>query len=354
MAEAIKIGIIGLGGIGEYHASTYQSNEAAKITAVCDIDAKKLSDQADRLNVKHRFTDYHKLLEADVEAVSICVGNTLHRDVAIAALEAGKHVLLEKPMALDAAEAAEILAAADKADTELRIGMVHRHRPICRVARDYVEQGALGEIYHMRVVYTRRRGIPGLGGWFTTKAQSGGGPLIDLGVHFFDLAMWLAGYWNPSAVSAQTYAKFGPRMADYKYVSMWAGPPRLDGVFDVEDYAAGFVRFAEQATLSFEMSWAGNSEDEMYVAILGDKGGLRISGDSELKILTEDRARVADITPHFNTDANQFEIQADEFLRTCRGETSPAATGQEGLVVMKLIDAIYASSKAGGEVKVTT
>ena len=112
--------------------------------------------------------------------------------------------------------------------------------------------------------------LPGLGGWFTTMAESGGGPMIDLGVHWFDISMWLSGLWNPTAVSAKTYAKFGPRMKDYKYVDMWAGPPKFDGVCDVEDYSTGMIRFGNDATLGFDISWAGNAEDRMYVEILGD------------------------------------------------------------------------------------
>jgi len=353
VSDAVKVGIIGMGAIGSIHADAYRNAGGAEITAVCDIDEKVLATKADKLGVDGRFTDYTDLLAADCNAVSVCVGNALHRDVAIAALQAGKHVLLEKPMAMHPGEAAEINAAAADADGILQMGMVRRQAPEAQVARDYVAKGLLGEIYHMRAVMIRRRGIPGLGGWFTTKAASGGGPMIDLGVHWFDMAMWLSGHWNPTAVSAQTYAKFGTNMKDYTYVNMWAGPPKLDGVFDVEDYSTGFVRFDDKASMSFEIAWAANAKEESFVEVLGDKGGVRVFGGKGLQILTEDNGRLADLAPQFDTKANPFTAQKAKFLAACRGEIDPVATGTQGETVMKLIDAIYASGEQNREVAIS-
>jgi len=352
MAKKLKVGIIGIGAIGTVHANALAAVGEAELTALCDVDAEKLAAAGEKLNVPRRFEDYRELLAGDAEAVLVCVGNALHREVAVAALKAGKHVFLEKPMAMNAAEAAEIVAAAAKAKTVLQVGMAWRQDPAARVVRDYVEKGLLGEIYHIRAVLVRRRGIPGLGGWFTTKAQSGGGPMIDVGVHWFDIAMWMSGLWNPTSVSARTYAKFGPRMADYRYIGMWAGPPKLDGVFDVEDYSTGFVRFGDKATMSFEIAWAANAADETFVEVLGEKGGARVFDGKPLRILTEQNGRVADVAPQFNTNVNRFESQMRALLSACRGQCPPAATGEQGLTVMKLIDAIYASSDAGKEVAV--
>jgi len=354
VSEKLKVGIIGVGAIGTVHVESYQATGQAEVAAICDIDAAKLAKVGDKFNVKSRFEDYHRMLESDIDAVSVCVGNALHREVAIEALQAGKHVLLEKPMAMNAAEAADIAAAGEKAKGILQIAMCQRQNRSGQILREYVEAGLLGEIYHIRTVMIRRRGIPGLGGWFTTKAESGGGPMIDLGVHWFDMAMWLSGRWNPTAVSAKTYAKFGPLMGDYKYVEMWAGPPRLDGVFDVEDYSAGFVRFGDTASMSFEIVWAANTEDQSFVEILGDKGGARVLGGKGLTIRTEHNGRVADITPQYAERgiSELYVAQAETFLAACRGERAPLVPGEQGVVVMKLIDAIYASSDAGKEVAV--
>lgn len=352
MATNLRIGIIGIGAIGSVHAGAYQSSGAGEIAALADVDPKKLAAAGEKFGVKARFTRYQDLLAADVDAVLVCVGNALHDEVAIAALQAGKHVFLEKPMAMNARRAAAIVEAARKAGKTLQIGMVWRQNPVARVIREYVEAGHFGSIYHIRAVLNRRRGIPGLGGWFTTKADSGGGPLIDIGVHWFDIAMWMSGLWNPVSVSARVYAKFGPRMKDYRYVSMWAGPPKLDGVFDVEDYATGFVRFAGEATLGFDIGWAANSADEGYIELLGDKAGARVLDNKPIQILTEHQGRPADILPQVNTTSNNFEMQAKAFAAACRGDAPPAATGEQGVTVMKLIDAVYASSDAGREIAI--
>lgn len=351
MAKKVRVGIIGMGSIGCVHAKSYQATAAASLQAVCEVDPKRLAARADQFDVPGRFGDYRELLKSDLDAVSVCVGNALHKKVAVAALRAGKHVLLEKPMAMNAAEARAILAAAEKAGKVLQVGMANRYKPASKVLREYIVAGQLGKIYHMRCVLIRRRGIPGLGGWFTTKAQSGGGPLIDLGVHWFDLAMWLSDHWKPTAVSARTYAKLGSDMKNYKYVHMWAGPPKLRGTFDVEDYSTGLIRFSNTATLSFEICWAANAQDESYVEILGDEGGARIFGEKPLTIYTECNGRLADIQPKFDDTDKRFEIQADRFLQTCLAKAPATATGRQGLVVMKLIDAIYASSRQGKEIK---
>ena len=354
MAEKMKAGIIGVGAIGKIHAGAYGELSDVELVALADPDKQILTAESDRLQVKQRFTDYRQLLSTDLDVISVCVPNAVHCEIAVAAMEAGKHVLLEKPMAMNSTEAARICATAEKTGRTLQTGMVWRQNSGAEVLRDYVEKGLLGEIYHMRTVLTRRRGIPGLGGWFTTKAQSGGGPMIDLGVHWFDLAMWLSGLWQPTSVSAATYAKFGPRMEDYRYVDMWAGPPKYDGVFDVEDYATGFVRFGRQATLNFDISWAANTNDEGYVELLGSEGGARITDGSTLAIFTEHQGRVANIQPQYavNQGLDSFAKQARKFLAACRGEAEPAATGAQGLIVMKLIDAIYASGAAGREVPI--
>lgn len=352
MSAKLKVGIVGMGTIGTVHSDAYVASGAAEIAGICDLIPEKLERHGARLGVKNRYQDYRKLLASDAQAISVCVPNAVHKEVAIAALKAGKHVLLEKPMALNAGQAADINAAARKAKGILQMGMVNRQRPDAQVLRQCVGQGMLGDIYHIRAVLIRRRGIPGMGGWFTTKAQSGGGPMIDLGVHWFDLAMWLSDLWKPTQVSARTYAKFGPDMKNYKYVSMWAGPPNYKGKFDVEDYSTGFVRFGNKASMSFDISWAANSEEESYLELLGDKGGARLFGEKPLTILTEQGGRLVNIAPQFDSKVDPFLVEIQKFLAACRGEIEPVATGAQGEMVSKLLDAIYASSAAGKEVKV--
>ena len=352
MARKLKLGIIGMGAIGNVHAQAHAAVGEAELVAVCDILPQKLAAAKAKYNVPQAFEDYRDLLASDVEAVTVAVPNAVHHPIAVAALKAGKHVLLEKPMSVNARLAADIAATAKKANGILQIGMIWRQDPSAQLVREYVQKGAFGKVYHMRAVLTRRRGIPGLGGWFTTKAMSGGGPMIDLGVHWFDISMWMSGLWNPTSVSARTFDVFGPRMKKYAYVDMWAGPPKLGGVFDVEDYSTGFVRFGKDATMSFEISWAGNNESQCWVEILGTQAGARVLDEKPLVILTEHGGRVADLCPRLPRGPQKFEAQARAFLAACRGEWPPVATGDQGVVVMKLIDAIYASSKANKEVAI--
>ena len=352
MSKKMKLGIIGMGSIGNVHAQAYAAVGQTDLVAVCDIVPAKLAAAKARYNVPQAFEDYHDLLATDVEAVIVAVPNAVHHPAAVAALRAGKNVLLEKPMALNAKLGADIVAEAKKAKRVLQIGMIWRQDPAAQLVHEYVKKGVFGKVYHLRAVLTRRRGIPGLGGWFTTKAMSGGGPMIDLGVHWFDISMWMSGLWKPTSVSAKTYDVFGPRMKKYVYVDMWAGPPKFDGVFDVEDYSTGFIRFGKDATLSFEISWAGNNESQGYVEVLGTEAGVKVLEDRPLVLLTEHNGRVADITPRLPRGPQKFEAQARTFVAACRGEAPPAAPGEQGVTVMKVLDAVFASSKANKEVPI--
>jgi predicted dehydrogenase len=351
MGRKVKIGIIGVGTIGSVHAEAYVKVPDAQVVALCDILPERLQEKGKRHSVTRLFEKYQDLLaDPEIEAVSICVPNRMHAPIAIDAFKAGKHVLLEKPMAMSQKEGRAIVSARDAAKKVLTMGMVRRQSPDAEIVKAAIDSGKLGEIYQIRIRLIRRRGIPGLGGWFTTKGESGGGGLIDIGVHFFDLAMWTTGLWNPTRVSAKVYSKFGSPMQDYHYISMWAGPPKFDGTFDVDDYAAGIVRFGDKATLSFEVAWAANAKDEQMLEILGTKGGLVVGGDTVL--LTEVDNLMADIKLNYNKDGGGFPQEMAKFVAAVKGEGEPPATGEQGIIAMRLIDAIYASSAQNAEVAV--
>jgi predicted dehydrogenase len=351
MGRKVKVGIIGVGTIGSVHAEAYAKVPESQVIALCDILPDRLQEKGKRHGVTRLFERYHDLLaDPEIEAVSVCVPNRMHAPIAIDAFKAGKHVLLEKPMALSQKEGMAIVAARDAARKVLTMGMVRRQPPDAEVVKAAIDSGKLGEIYQMRIRLIRRRGIPGLGGWFTTKGESGGGGLIDIGVHFFDLAMWATGLWNPTRVSAKVYSKFGSPMTDYHYISMWAGPPKFDGTFDVDDYAAGLVRFGDQATLSFEVAWAANAKDEQMLEILGTKGGLVVGSDTVL--LTEVDGMMADIKLNYKQEGGGFPQEMAKFIAAVKGEAEPPATGEQGVIAMRLIDAIYASSAQNAEVSV--
>lgn len=351
MSKKVKVGIIGVGTIGSVHAEAYAKVPDAQVVALCDILPDRLQEKGKRHGVTTLYAKYQDLLaNPEIESVSVCVPNRMHAPIAIDALKAGKHVLLEKPMALNQTEGKAIVAARDAAKKVLTMGMVRRQSPDAEVIKQAIDAGKLGEIYQIRIRLIRRRGIPGLGGWFTTKAESGGGGLIDIGVHFFDLAMWTTGLWNPTRVSAKVYSKFGAPMKDYHYISMWAGPPKFEGKFDVDDYAAGLVRFGDKATLSFEVAWAANAKDEQMLEILGTKGGVVVGGDTVL--LTEVDNMMADIKLNFNKEGGGFPQEMAKHIKAVKGEAEPPATGEQGVIAMRLIDAIYKSSETNAEVAI--
>ena len=354
MSQKTRIGIIGCGTIGNVHATHYGKVENAELVAMCDILPDRLAEKAKQYGIEKTYVDYKEMLaDPEIDAVSICVPNNMHAPIAIDALNAGKHVMLEKPMTLNQKLAQDIIDAKNKSGKLLQMGMVWRQMAEAQAVKEQIESGLLGEIYHIHVRLIRRRGIPGLGGWFTTKACSGGGGLIDIAVHFLDLVMWESNNWEPTKVSAKVYSKFGSPIADYNFVDMWAGPPKMDGTFDVDDYATGFVRFGKKCTLDFDVAWACNTIDESYVELLGTKGGVRIGANSGVtKFCTEVNGKVADIDIKYNNSVAGFEVELRKFVNAIQGKGEVPATAEQGLAVMKLLDAIYKSSELDQEVDV--
>jgi len=221
-----------------------------------------------------------------------------------------------------------------------------------------IDADELGKVYHVKAQLSRRRGIPGLGGWFTTKALSGGGPLIDVGVHVIDLALYLLGDRRPVRVSGKTYANFGNPIKDYIYESMWAGPPKPDGVFDVEDEAHALIHFDDGTTLNLEVAWAINtpadSVPENLMGFFGDKGGLTFElFGNHLNLATEIHKHNCD-TKVYLPEVKRYEEQIADFARVVEARGRPCATGEQGEIVQSIIDAIYESSEIKQEVPVRT
>ena len=351
MGKKVNIGVIGAGSIGSVHTEAYgRIADVANVVALCDILPDKLAEKAKRHSIGKTYTDYHDLLaDPEIEAVSVCVPNCVHAPIAIDALKAGKHVMLEKPMSLSAKLAQDIVDARDASGKILQVGMVRRQENEVAIVKKMIDDGRLGEVYQIRVKLIRRRGIPGLGGWFTTKAQSGGGAVIDISVHALDLSLYATGLWQPTAVSAKTYSKYGSPISDYHFVDMWAGPPRPEGTFDVDDYAAGLIRFGDKATLSFEVAWACNAQPENCIEILGDKGGVRLGG-SDIVLATEFDNRPADIKIDYDRKNDGFAKELKLFCGAINGENDVPATGEQGVVLMKILDAIYQSSAENREI----
>ncbi len=359
---ALRLGIVGAGSIGTVHAEAAQRNGVA-VAAAWDVDPARSEALAKRFGGT-AYPSLDALLAArDVDAVAIAVPNNAHATCALAALAARKHVLLEKPMAMDVAECDRILAAHREARTVLQLGFVCRGSPTAHAAKQFVDAGRLGRIYHAKCSIYRRRGIPGLGGWFTNKSLSGGGPLVDLGVHVLDLARWLCGKPKALRASGALYATFGSPIANYRFVEMWAGPPRLAGICDVEDHATALLRFEGGLSIEMNVTWAMNQPDGALrdgIFLFGDKGGaaFQVFGN-ELTIATEEEGRIVDVKPALEPALNSgdalakaWDRQYQQFLAATTKGIAPHATGDDGRAIQAILAAIERSSREGCEVAV--
>lgn len=276
--EPLRVGVIGCGA-GLFHLEGYSQDPRVKIVALAGLDTDRCTSLAERFNVPNVYRDYQDLLaQDDIDAVSIAVPNFLHKPVAIAALEAGKHVLIEKPLARNEAEGQAMVEAAEKAGKILAISFQRRSRHDVQLMREQVQNGDLGRVYYSKAFWMRRSGIPGWGSWFTSKEAAGGGPLIDLGVHVLDLILYVLGNPKVATVSATTYAEIGTQGR-----GNWVGrsqgfiPDGHKG-YEVEDLASAFIRFEDGGTLLLEASWAsyGEMEDDFGIQVYGSKGGARM------------------------------------------------------------------------------
>ena len=349
--EQKKIAVIGCGGMGTHHLRSYQNIPDAKIVAVCDIYPGRAEDRVARYAPDAKaFTDYHEVLELpELDAVDICTPNYLHSIIAVEALNHGLHVFCEKPDAVNVDEALKMKAAAEKNDRVLMVMRNNRYAPESQYLKKYIEDGHMGEIYAGRCGWQRRRGIPGKGGWFTTKAQSGGGPLIDLGVHMIDLAMWLMGNPTPVAVSGCTYFKFADSDVSDSVNSKF-GDKMAGGTFDVEDLAMGFIRFDNGACLQIEFSWASNVEREKnFVELRGTKAG---ASWPNLKIFTEDYGSTVDVIPSvLPKEFDGHGRNLAHFVVVLQGKAEPAFVPQQGVNMIRILQAMYESAEKGCEVR---
>jgi predicted dehydrogenase len=344
--DKLKVGVIGLG-IGRHHVAGYQKHPAAEVVAVADLDEARLEEIADKFEVPQRYTSGEVMVaEEDLDVVSVATPNKFHKPLTIAALEAGCHVLCEKPMAMSAAEGREMLAAAEAADKRLMINFSYRFNEQSQALKREVDAGILGDIYFGRTVWHRRRGLPRFGGWFGQRALSGGGPLIDLGVHRLDLALWLMGYPQPVWVMGSTYNPIATALAEAQGVD-----------YDVEDLAVGLIKFANGATLEVEASWAVNiSERElMETRLFGTQGGLvqrnrEETYKFEAEIYVERNGSRFDMK--FHSSAQPPSGAMYHFVDSILNDRPHIATGEEGLLVMELLDAIYQSAEEDAPVKI--
>lgn len=347
--EKIKVGIIGTGGISAVHAAGYEALENVVIHSACDISEQRVREFAKKHDVQNIFTDYRKMLaRKDLDAVSICTPNHLHSIMAVDALGSGCHVLCEKPMAISEDQAVSMQKASEKAGKLLMIGFVRRFGNDAEIIKDYVDKGYFGDIYYAKVSYLRRNGCPG--GWFSRKAESGGGPLIDLGVHVIDLACYLTGNYEVHSVFGASFSKLG-RMDNIKQLKAYLSADPGE-IFDVEDLASAMIRFKNGAVLFVDTSFSLNiKKDTGVIELFGTKAGARI--DPGLEIFSVINDYMVDIIPAGETSlsfSGLFEKEVAHFVDCITKGTACRSPASDGVRLMKITDAIYQSAAEKREI----
>jgi predicted dehydrogenase len=348
MAGPLKVGVIGVGGIANTHFPGWKESPHAEMHAFADLAEKVLDRVADAQGVKLRYPNPDDLIaNPDIDIVDICTPNRYHAPLAIKALNAGKHVICEKPLAPTPEEIRQMIAARDKSGKLLMTAQHFRFEGSAKALKAEIDAGALGEVYHARSWMLRRAWAPTSPG-FIQKQHSGGGPCIDIGVHILDLTLWMMGHPKPVAVSGITQDKLAHSPGAF---SSWGGP--IPSSFDVEDFAAAFVRFENGATLVLEVSWLlhhNTRGEDMQMWLYGVKGGAHWPAN---EILVADGAT----RQHKNTqllNAEGGEAHAKECVAfaeaVATGKPSPVPA-EQSLDVISILDGLYRSAKEGREVR---
>lgn len=350
--KKLKVAIIGCGTIANNaHIPAYMGNPKAEIVAFCDIIPERAEKAVEQYGVGRAVVDYHELLnDQEIDAVSICTPNREHATIAIDFMRAGKDVLCEKPAARVYSEALEMQKVRKETGRLLNIGVCNRFNTSVNRIKKLIDDGKLGEVYHVYISFRSHRSIPGLGGAFTTKAIAGGGALIDWGVHFLDIVMYCCGDPKPVTVSGQAFSKLGKNIDEYTYVDMWAGPPVKGGIYDVDDSVAALIR-TKGPTITLNGAWAQNiGKDEMFIDFIGDKAGIRLDYGAGFTMWSAEDGALTEITPKF-TMTNHYENEIDSFLDCIIEGKKNAADIDNAVITSQIMQAIYDSSDAGCEVK---
>ena len=347
----MNVGIIGCGTIANAaHIPAYMKNEEVEIAYFCDIIPERAEEAVKTYGCGKAVTDYHDILnDASVDAVSICTPNNVHSVIAIDCLKAGKDVLCEKPAARTFDEVLEMQKVQHETGKILNIGVVNRFNDNVNKIKEYISSGKLGTVFHVYISFRSHRCIPGLGGAFTTKSIAGGGVLIDWGVHFLDLVMYCCGDPKPLTVTGEAFCKLGKNMEEYIFTDMWAGPPKYDGVYDVDDSITGMIR-TEGPVITFNGAWAQNiGEDEMFIDFMGDKGGIRLKYGGDFRYYGTDGDTLVDYKCSVKT-TNHFENEINAFVDCVKTREKLDSHIDTAIITARIMQAIYDSSEQHKEI----
>lgn len=350
MAKKLRIGIIGTGGIARAcHMPAYQAlPDQCEIVALCDIKPDVLAKAATDFGVSKTYAKYEDLLkDPEIDAVSVATPNAVHLEPTVMALKAGKHVLCEKPLSMNAEQSKQICRTAKETGKILQVGLQIRFTPQIRFVKQFIEDGGMGDIYYARAHALRRRGVPAWG-VFIDKEKQGGGPLIDIGVHILDATLFMMGYPKPISASAQTWNMLGTNPALYN------GFGKYDhSKFTVEDFAVGLIRFENGAVVVLESSFMANLDGDPYqTQLFGTKAGalVKAAGDDPVRIYSEQNRQLFNMEPvNLPKVDSPYDDEVKAFVEAIQNGTPSAVPAENGLTLNAIFDAMYASSVSGRE-----
>lgn len=349
----MKVAVIGCGTIANAaHIPSYMNNPEAEIKYFCDIIPERAEAAVEKYGCGTAITDYHVALnDPEIEAVSVCTPNNMHPTISIDAMRAGKDVLCEKPAARTYAEALEMQKVQHETGRILNIGVVNRFNDSVNLIKKFIDDGKLGEVFHVYVSFRAHRSIPGLGGAFTTKAIAGGGALIDWGVHYLDIVMYCCGDPKPVTVTGEAFCKLGKDMKNYAYKSMWAeNTKNVNGTYDVDDSVTALIR-TEGPVITVNGAWAQNiGESETYIDFMGDKAGIRLQYGSDFKVYTAEHGALIEYKPEFKM-RDHFQNEIDAFVDCVKTRKKLPSHIDTVIITAKMMQAIYDSSETHQEQK---
>ena len=347
--STFNVAVIGAGAIGHDHIRSFREHPAARVAALAEVSPERGREAADTYGIPDLVTDYRLLLKrADIDVISIALPNYLHASVALDALKAGKHVMVDKPMATNARDAAKLVATAKQKKLLLMVGQNARFTPEVQTARELVTQGVLGDVYHAKTAWTRRNGIPRIGSWFTQTKFAGGGCTYDIGVHALDRCLFLIGDFDAAAVSGQTFSQFGPRgLGEGGWGKSEIDPKKP---FDVDDLAVALIKLKSGRTVLLEASWAAHQPLADYngTQLFGTEAGLALP---PLHLFRAGKNGYVTESVNVATRLANANRMA-HFIDCLLGRAKPYVPPEQSLAVQKILDAIYLSARTGKEVRI--
>ena len=348
-----KVGVIGAGAIAPSHCKGVMSHKQGAVAAIADSNEERCKAVQAEFGIPKRYASIDEMIaDREIDAVSIALPTFLHADVAVKAMEAGKHVLLDKPFAMNTAEAVKVVETARKTGKIFTVGMNQRFAKDSQIIRTLSERGTFGEIYHAKAYWLRRSGIPRFGTWFGDKKRSGGGGLLDIGVHMLDLCLSLIGNFEAESVSGVTYTEFGNRGLGE---GGWGKSDREEHFFDVDDFAGALIKLKGGASVILEISWARHQamRDTHDVELFGTEAGASVYPARLYRYSTAADGEYEVVEPQEVPIKYAACDRLNNWLDAITGNGELECKPEQSLAVQKIIDGIYASAESGRETIIT-